>query len=228
MRTNLNLATQPYEDARQYLVRWGALVALAFVVTVGLVLFTVHSVRRSSGINHQLAEARRNISRLDGEKELAEKMLAMPQNRDTVEKSEFLNGIFARKSFSWTTVFSDMEKLMPPGLHVVAISPELDEQNEVQVHILVGGESRDRALELVRGLETTPRFRDVILRSDTTNQNPITGQRLGAGPSGENDLIKFDIVALYLPSAPHSAAPAQGLANASAEPSTVAENGGKP
>ncbi len=213
LRPKVNLASQPYEDAKIYLARIGAVAAALLLVTVGLVLFTVHSVRRSSDINHQLSALRKKIDGLDSQKALAEKMLAMPQNRGTVNRSEFLNGIFARKAFSWTTVFSDMEKIMPPGLHVVSIAPELDAQNQLQVQIIVAGENRDRALTLVRNMEQTPRFREVILRSDVQNMS-ISGTT-----SEDHDPIRFDIIAHYIPTA---AAAAQPASASNADNSTAA------
>ena len=202
MRINVNLATQPYEDAREYVAKWGPLVLLLLVVTLGLVWMTVRNVRRSGDINRQLSQMQNNIGALDQEKSDAEKMLALPQNRGTVQKSQYLNSIFARKAFSWTTVFSDMEKLMPPGLHVLSIVPELDAQNQLQVHIVVGGDRRDRAIQLVRNLEQTPRFRNVMLRSDVTSQTLPGGGGRNSTANNEGDLIKFDILANYIPSAP--------------------------
>jgi type IV pilus assembly protein PilN len=182
---------------------------LLAAVSVVLLAFTVHAVRQSSDINRQLSQMNNNIATLDSEKATAERMLALPQNRGTVEKSQYLNKIFARKAFSWTTVFSDMEKLMPPGLRVLSITPALDDQNQLQVHIMVGGESRERAIELVRNLEKTPRFRDVALRSDTMETSSTTG----SSASGEHDPVRFDIVALYVP------APASTRGKASEEAS---------
>jgi hypothetical protein len=68
----------------------------------------------------------------------------------------------------------------------------------------VGGESRDRANELVRNLEKTPRFRDVALRSDTMDVNTVAGPGQNASSSGvEHDPIRFDIEAHYLPINPN-------------------------
>lgn len=220
MRTRINLSTQPYEDAREYLVRWGSLLALLAVVSIALLAFTVHAVRQSSDTNRQLAQMNRNIATLDSEKATAEKMLALPQNKGTVEKSQYLNKIFARKAFSWTTVFSDMEKLMPPGLRVLSITPALDDQNQLQVHILVGGESRERAIELIRNLEKTPSFRDVALRSDVMDLNSVSG---GSSTSTEHDPVRFDIVAQYVP-ATQGARP-RGSEEASAESKSGTEPG---
>jgi type IV pilus assembly protein PilN len=228
MRTNVNLATQPYEDARQYVLRWGALVFVLLIATAGLVWFTVHSVRKTSDISRQLARQRNQIATLDVEKATAERMLAMPQNRGTVDKSEFLNSLFARKAFSWTMVFSDMEKIMPPGLRVLSIAPSLDEQNQLQVHILVGGESRDRAIELVQNLEKMPRFHDVLLRSDQMSVAADSSVQ-GSTTSDARDPIRFDIVANYTPTASvPQAAPAGASSAKPPETAAVTPGGGRP
>jgi type IV pilus assembly protein PilN len=226
MRTKINLATQPYEDAREYLERWGALLGLLLLVTIALVWFTFHAVRQSSDMNRQLSQMRNDIATLDSDKVRAERTLALPQNKGTVDKSEYLNTIFARKAFSWTTVFSDMEKLMPPGLRVLSIAPTLDDQNQLQVHIVVGGESRARANELVRNLEKTPRFRDVALRSATMDVNTVPGQgQSNISSTGlEHDPIRFDIEAHYLPINPNRGSQSSG-STAQAVPATPAPAG---
>ena len=233
MRTNINLASQPYEDARAYVVRAAAFVFLLLIATVGLVWFTVHSVHKTSDISRQLARQRHDITTLDFERANAEKMLAEPKNHGTVEKSALLNSLFARKAFSWTIVFSDMEKIMPPGLRVLSIAPALDEQNQLQVHIVVGGESRDRAIQLVQNLEKTPRFRDVQLISDQLSVIPDSSGQ-GGTTADTRDPIRFDIVANYTPTAagpettPPQAAPASPQAAKSDDASAASPQGGRP
>lgn len=226
MRTKINLATQPYEDAREYLERWGSLLGLLLLVTIALVWFTFHAVRQSSDMNRQLSQMRNDIATLDSDKVRAERTLALPQNKGTVDKSEYLNTIFARKAFSWTTVFSDMEKLMPPGLRVLSIAPTLDDQNQLQVHIVVGGESRERANELVRNLEKTPRFRDVALRSDTMDVNTLPGQSNASSTGLEHDPIRFDIEAHYLPVNPNRGSQGNGASSLTVLTPPVAGSGG--
>lgn len=230
MRTNINLASQPYEDAQQYAVYYGSIVFLLAVLTAALIWFTFHSVRRTSDLTRQINQVHSQLATLDREKVSGERMLAMPQNHGTVAKSEYLNSIFARKAFSWTLVFSDMEKLMPPGLRVLSIAPTLDDQNQLQVHITVGGESRERAIELVQNLEKTPRFRNVQLRSDQMNvdsRGNVQGRGSSSTTSEFTDPIRFDISANYFPSTQNSAPAANVTAAAPGENATVAENGGK-
>ena len=85
-----------------------------------------------------------------------------------VETSKFLNGLIARKSFSWTRVFMQLEQIMPPKLHVVSISPELQPKtNTVEVHLTVAGTSREAAVELVKRLEQSPSFRDARITEES-------------------------------------------------------------
>lgn len=228
MRTNINLASQPYEDAQEYAVYYGSIVFLLMIVTAALIWFTFHSVRRTSDLTRQINHVKGQIAALDREKANAEQMLAMPQNHGTVAKSEYLNTIFARKAFSWTLVFSDMEKIMPPGLRVLSITPALDDQNQLQVHIMVGGESRDRAIELVQNLEKTPRFRNVQLRSDQMNLETPGSSVQGGTTAETRDPIRFDILAYYSPSVQNTIASASTVAVApSDENATIAQKGDK-
>jgi type II secretory pathway component PulL len=41
MRIDINLASQPYEDARQFWMRWGTALAIATIVTLALVAMTI-------------------------------------------------------------------------------------------------------------------------------------------------------------------------------------------
>ena len=46
--------------------------------------------------------------------------------------SQFLNDLFLRKAFSWTRVFEDLERVMPPRLHVVSIHPATNTDNQLE------------------------------------------------------------------------------------------------
>ena len=70
---------------------------------------------------------------------------------------QFLNALFARKSFSWTAVMMDLESVLPTGVQVTSIEPAITKEGEVNIRLRVSGD-RDRAVQLVRNLETSQRF----------------------------------------------------------------------
>lgn len=191
MRLDVNLATHPYEDTRQFWLRWGTGVALIAILTLGLVAETVVSWVYARQDQRIIAQIQAQITSRDRERAQAEAFLNRPENRTIRDRSQFLNDLIERKAFSWTQVFEDLEKVMPARIHVVSIRPEVDEDNQLEIKLQVAGESRERVNDLVRKMEESPRFKQPQIRTETQQ----TGQTPG-------DNVEFVISALYVPSLP--------------------------
>ena len=194
MRFNINLASQPYEAARQFRRRMGAVVAALALLAVMLVGYIVYQRIHSRGINRQLSEVRQEINGLNQEEAQARAILNKPENRDVADQSEFLNQLFARKALSWTRVFAEMERIMPYDLHVVSMKPEYTRTNDLMLRIVVATGSRGRAVELVRRMEKSNHFRQAEIVAENVSAN------LGDQSAGPGN-IQFDIAAVYLPGA---------------------------
>jgi hypothetical protein len=192
MRIDVNLATQPYEDARFFWMRWGTVVALLAILSAALLAETVMGFMYARQDVRMSDQIKAEITKRDQERAQAEAFLNQPQNRDIRDRSQFLNDLIQRKSFSWTQVFADLEKVMPARLHVVSIHPELTEAAQLQIKLTVAGESRERALDLVKRMEESPRFRQPVVNSENAQTNSQT--------AGDN--VEFNISALYAPATP--------------------------
>ena len=140
MRVDINLATQPYQDARRFWLRWGgALVALGLLTLI--LLYSVLTGWVSARKDRDLIRQREaQIAARDQERAQAEALLSRPENRSTRDRSQFLNDLFQRKAFSWTKVFEDLERVMPPRLHVVSIRPEMGSDAGLNIKLVVAGE----------------------------------------------------------------------------------------
>jgi type IV pilus assembly protein PilN len=190
MRVAINLATQPYEDARRFWFRWGgALIGLG-IVTLGLVYFTGLGWVTAAKDKGLIGKNLHQIGDRDGEKAAAQALMNLPQNSVTRDRSQFLNTLFYRKSFSWTQVFEELERVMPPRLHVVSIQPEFAPDNELAIKLVVAGDSRDRALDLVRKMEESQHFQQTQIEQESAEA--------GSGATA-GDTVKFNISALYVP-----------------------------
>ena len=189
MRVDINLASQPYEDQRRFWFRWGGALAALGVCTLALLWMTATGWRDASKDRQLRRKYEQEIAARDKQKADAQALLNLPQNSTTRDRSQFLNDLFQRKSFSWTRVFEDLEKVMPPGLHVVSIHPELSADNDLEIKLQVAGESRERALELVRKMESSQRFQQTQIEAESNQSN---------GPT-PGDAVQFNITALYVP-----------------------------
>ena len=189
MRTRINLATQPYEDARRFYLQWGRLLLVLAVSTAFLISLVVKSRNASRDIAMRVAQERSQIAEIDRERAAAEAILNRPENRDVRDKSRFLNALIVRKAFSWTQVFSDLERIVPPRVRIVSIRPDVNTSHQLEIHVEAIGDSRDKAIELVRRMEESPTFREPQVRVERVESGKATG-------------VNFSIIAQYVPQIP--------------------------
>jgi type IV pilus assembly protein PilN len=187
MRLDINLATRPYEDAREFWVRWGLGVVVLGVLTLLLIGWTVSDWRKAGKDRQDIAYLEREIADRDKEREKAQAYLDLTANRSTRDQSQFVNSLIQRKSFSWTRVFEDLEQVMPSPLHVVSLRPELNDQNQVELEMRVAGDTRSAAIELVHRMEGSKHFQGTQLETETQ-----------AGENGRNIVIAT-VVTIYVP-----------------------------
>jgi type IV pilus assembly protein PilN len=187
MRFDINLASQPYEDARQFWARWGTALALGSLFTLVLLTLTIAGWFNARRDHHTIAEIRAAIADRDQRRMEAEQFLSLPENSTTRDESRVLNELIERKAFSWTLVLENLEKVMPARVHLVSIHPELDADNELAMKMTVAGDSRDRAIDLVRRMEDSRRF----------SQTNVTSERSTESKNGDTE--QFDITAVYIP-----------------------------
>jgi type IV pilus assembly protein PilN len=190
MRVDINLASQPYEDARRFWLRWGgALVALG-ILTLLLLTITVNGWIGARKDRQLISQYEAQSAARDKEKADAQALLNLPQNSTTRDRSQFLNDLFQRKAFSWTKAFEDLERVMPPRLHVVSMHPELAPDNELEIKLIVAGDTRQHALDLVSKMEASQHFHDTYIEEEISD--PGNGASAG-------DTVQFHISALYVP-----------------------------
>jgi len=196
MRLDINLASQPYEDARQFWLRWGTAVAAAAILTMALLTITITGWFAARRDHAKIADLRVEIAQRDRTRQQAEAFLNQPENRTTRDQSQFINGLIERKSLSWTYVLEDLEKVMPARVHLVSIHSELDEDNQLMLKMLVAGDSRERALDLPRRMEESRHFTQTYIETE----HPA--------PPGSGDTVQFNISGVYIPEKAPALAPA--------------------
>lgn len=219
MRLDINLASQPYEDGRQFWMRWGTAVGALGLLTLIMLTLVVTGFINARRDRHAISEKRALITQRDQLRTQAQQFLNRPENRTTRDDSQFLNQLIERKAFSWTKVLESLERVMPPRVHVVSISPELDEDNQLALRMVVAGDSRDRAIELARRMEESRRFA----------QTAILRAAHAESPTGDSEQV--EIAAIYVPELPgdnvRTTAPGNTPAPPARKAKTAAAKGAK-
>jgi type IV pilus assembly protein PilN len=178
MRLDINLATRPYEDAREFWARWGLGVGLLAVLTLFLIGLAVNEWKNAGRDRQEIARLNAQIDERDRERAQAQAFLDLTANRSTRDQSQFLNGLIQRKSFSWTRVFEDLERVMPSNLHVMSLRPEMNDQGEMELDMKVACDTRAAAIELVHRMEGSKHFQGAQLVQE--GQNSESGTSIAA------------------------------------------------
>jgi len=195
MRIQINLATRPYVELRPLFARLRLVMAVLALVAVGLGVW-LHALNAKAAVAEaQMKRLQDQTTAFQNERIHNEARMKQPVNSAVLERSQFLNDVFARKSFSWTAVMMDLERVLPAGVQVTNIEPMITPDGDVSIRLHVSGE-RDQAIQLVRNLERSQRFLHSRLASESLHA--ADAKTLNVAQMGP-PMVEFDIVSGYNP-----------------------------
>lgn len=213
MRITVNLATRPFVELRPYLLRLRIVMGCLIAVSIALGIAAHLMQQRLNAAEAQMSALRQRTVAFQNEKAANERRMHQPDNAAVLERAHFLNTVFLRKSFSWTAVMMDLERVLPSGVQVTSIEPQVNADGSVIIRMRVAGD-RGRAVQLVRNLERSQRFLRPRLNSETQQSKQGTPQQQAmAGPAG----VEFEILADYNPLPEGEAYPKTKAASESAK-----------
>jgi type IV pilus assembly protein PilN len=195
MRISVNLANRPFIELRPLFAKLRLAMVVLALLAVGLG-FALRSLNAKARVAQaQMDALKAKTQRYQHERQANEARMHQPQNMAVLDRSRFLNTMFAVKSFSWTAVMMDLEKVLPVGVQVTSIDPAITKEGDVSIRLRVSGD-RDMAVQLVRNLETSQRFLSPRLASEQAqtqegNRNAVQVMAPGA--------VQFDVLSGYNP-----------------------------
>jgi type IV pilus assembly protein PilN len=196
MKITLNLASNPYVDVRPIIKQLRILMAVFLLLALPLWLVLRAERNKAEASTTRVQTVEKNVRKLEQLERNYQALMRQPQNAAVLTQSDFLNSLFRRKAFSWTATMTDLETVLPSGVQVLSIEPEVSPDGEVMIRLRVNG-ARDRAVELVRNLEKSRHFAYPRLAGEALATS--TGPNQGAQPINAAIQVNFDILAEYRP-----------------------------
>ena len=209
----LNFASQPFRNERLPAVLFGTASALLVGITVyhALVVRTLLPARTSK-LHTEVAALEGELDRLRAESRTLQ--APKPPSKENIAEWNVLKDLVDRRTFSWTGLFSRLEKVLPRNVRLVSIAPDV-KAGQVVLDIIAVSQPPQAGLGLVGLLEQRPEFEDVI---------PLTRTEKDGG------LGEYNYTMRYLPDAKLEEAtePDMAAAEAAEEPPapTVAQPAG--
>jgi type IV pilus assembly protein PilN len=176
----LNLASEPFRRDRPILAASAATAVLMLGVLGVLVMLIVEQRELAADSRAQAAAVEGQLRAASSEQAQLEARLRLPGNAEVLDRSALFNALILRKSISWTLLFSDLERVMPGNVRLITVRPFLSSSNEVQLDMVVGAQSPDPVIELLKRLERSPSFGATSLLSSSppTQNEPLYRYRV--------------------------------------------------
>lgn len=198
MRISINLATRPFVELRPFFLRLRVIMGVLAVVGVAAIV-TAHILQKKLDLAQaRIDQIHAQVVAAQNEKSANERRMRQPANAAVLDRAHFLNAVFLRKSFSWTAVMMDLETVLPSGVQITSIEPQIAATSgDVVIRMRVSGD-RDRAVQLVRNLERSKRFLTPRLTTEAVQTKEAVAQGAAAGNTAPPG-VEFEILANYNP-----------------------------
>jgi Tfp pilus assembly protein PilN len=171
MHVRLNLATTPLVSHRRFLA--GA--TLVGILGAFLFLFLgwrFYSLRRAdAALLARTGKIDQEMSRLRAKRQELDRFFAQQEGAHLQERAKFITAVIEARSFNWTEMFMDLERILPEGVHVLRIEPRL-EKGSVSVKFVVGAKGQEAKDKLLKAFEESSSFSEVVLLSEQFPKQP--------------------------------------------------------
>ena len=177
MKVHLNLAIRPLRRYRSFKVFVGATGAIV-VLLCAMLSWHVYHMRKSASVLRVTAErTARDINQLESERQQLENFFSQPENAKLHERAAYVNTILDARSFNWTRMFMDMEKVLPEGVRVLKIEPK-QTASQAAVRLTIGAANEECKRKFLAALEQSDAFSHLQLSSVHADQQPAAAGEL--------------------------------------------------
>jgi type IV pilus assembly protein PilN len=166
MRAQINLASEPFRRDRALTAVSYVLAGVLAILLAFLISIIVTQRDRMKGERAEVAKLEAQLLHLTTDRAATEATLRKPENAVVFERNVLLNTLILRKGISWTHMFSDLEKVMPGNVRLIAVRlPQINNQNRVLLDMTVGAQEQGPIREFLMRLESSPVFGATIVHT---------------------------------------------------------------
>lgn len=162
MKVSINLASEPFQRTRPMLVASAAAAVLLTGLLGLLISLSVMEKGQAAQSRQAIARLEARLRTLSAEQARLDAILRKPENAEVLDRSLFLNNMLYAKGISWTRLFDDLEKVMPHNVRLIQIRPQVNEQNQITLEMVVGAESSEPVIQMLARLERSPQFNGAL------------------------------------------------------------------
>jgi type IV pilus assembly protein PilN len=176
MKVRLNLATKVLETHRRFLAGAGLTAVIAGLTFLGLG-WHVYSARKIHAEQRARTESmRQEMARLEAQRKDLERYFSKKDIAELHDRAAFINTILDARSFNWTLMFMDLERILPGGVRVISIEPK-QVAGHVELKLSVGATDDEAELKFLHALEDSKEFTEVQVQTVNHSTGNASGDQ---------------------------------------------------
>jgi hypothetical protein len=169
-----NLATRPFYNDRA--VRFG--IAVAVIAVAAFTAYNLYEIASLNAHNNEMSQraqlAEQQRAEYARQADAIRKSLNTAEMGAVQQAAQEANLLIGRRVFSWTDLFNQFERTLPPEVRIAAVEPQVDDDGRMLVAITVLSRRPEDLSEFMDQLETSGRFREVLNRQDSVTDDGLT------------------------------------------------------
>ena len=183
---HLNLSTRPFYNTRAVKMALGALFVIVFAMTAFNVVKALTLSAAQCTLGAHALDAEREAARLRTEAAALRGRINAKEVEVVAAAASEANGIIDRRAFSWSELFSQFERTLPPDVRITSVQPQLARDGTFSVTVRAEARRVEDLDAFLEALETQSTFRDVLSAQEQAT---------------DDGLIESTVVGVYQPRA---------------------------
>lgn len=178
MKLRLNLTTAPRVNNRPFVAGTGLLGGVTAIAFLILFHAAFVSWRASRALRSDISRLETQIRSDQQARQALDVYFHSPDQKQILDRSNFLNSLIGERTFPWTKIFMDLEQTLPAGVRIINIAPKLD-NGRALVTLKVGAIDEQSKLKFLDAMEKSKAFSGMELKTDqASEQSNATTDRI--------------------------------------------------
>jgi hypothetical protein len=167
-----NLASAPVKNYSLYFLG-------CVVLSIAALLFTIINTKsmmswqsESGRLQTNISEQQKKRTGFQNEASQLRAKITQIKTPQFVTETQFMSDAIKRRTFSWTMLFDEFERIFPDNVKMVSVFPQIRDE-KININMEVAGKALNDIVNLFTELQSSPAFRDVTLRGERQDSDGV-------------------------------------------------------
>jgi len=157
MIIKINLSSKPFYNRALTYTLYIVLIISALGYSFYNGVYLIDYLKRSKSLEAKIAQHRRGFQRAENTVNAVLKQVERSRIKKKGKEIVFANSLISRRMFSWSEMLNSLEKLLPPQVMMISVSPRLL-KDRIKVELSVASDYYEEILRFIKNLEESPDF----------------------------------------------------------------------